>query len=81
MSNYIDYREYILCYSMLVPTEEIKVRMFDIMQCDLRKRYNESFRIYDCIVSADYDVQYSMKFIFPYLWNIYGSNFRYKKFK
>lgn len=81
MPNYIDYREYLLCFVMLVPLEKIKMRMFDVIQCDLRKRYNESFRIYDCVVSADYNIQYRMKFVFPFLWNTYGQKFKFKRFE
>lgn len=61
--------------------EKIKSRLFDIIQHDLRTRYNESFRIHDCIVAADYNITYSMKFAFPFLWNMYGKDLKYKKFR
>ena len=80
-SGYIDYSEYLFCFATIVPAEKIRTRMFDVIQCDLRKRFNKSFRIYDCIVAADYSVTYNMNFIFPFLWNIYGKDLKYKKFK
>lgn len=80
-TNFIDYREYLLSFLALVPEEKIKSRLFDVIQYDLRTRYNESFRIYDCIVAADYNVTYSMKFAFPFLWNMYGNALKYKKFR
>lgn len=81
VSGYIDYKEYLFCFATFVPAEKIKTRMFDLIQFDLRKRFNESFSIYDCVVSADFEVTYEMKFIFPYLWNSYGKNLKYKKFE
>ncbi|CDB90815.1 putative uncharacterized protein [Clostridium sp. CAG:253] len=80
-SKYIDYKEYLFCFAALVSTQKIRTRMFDIIQFDLRKRYNESFRIYDCIVAADFEIAYEMKFIFPYMWKIYGKNLKFTKFE
>lgn len=80
-SKYIDYKEYLFCFAALVSTQKIRTRMFDIIQFDLRKRYNESFCIYDCIVAADFEIAYEMKFIFPYLWKIYGKNLKFTKFE
>ena len=80
-SSYVDYSEYLFGFAMAIPQEKIKVRLFDVIQCDLRKRYNESFQIYDCIVAADFNVTYKMKFIFPFLWNTYGKNLKYKIFR
>jgi len=80
-ANFIDYREYLFAFLAVVPEEKIKSRLFDIIQHDLRTRYNESFRIHDCIVAADYNITYSMKFVFPFLWNMYGKDLKYKKFR
>lgn len=80
-SKYIDYREYLFCFAASVSPQKIKTRMFDIIQFDLRKRYNESFSIYDCVVAADFEIIYEMKFAFPYLWKIYGKNLKSKKFE
>lgn len=80
-ANFIDYREYLFAFLAVVPEEKIKSRLFDIIQHDLRTRYNESFRIHDCIVAADYNITYSMKFAFPFLWNMYGKDLKYKKFR
>ena len=81
VSSYIDYREYLFCFAASVSPQKIKTRMFDIIQFELRKRYNESFRIYDCIVEAEFEIAYEMKFIFPYLWKIYGDELKFKKFE
>lgn len=80
-ANFIDYSEYLFAFLAVVPEEKIKSRLFDIIQHDLRTRYNESFRIYDCIVAVDYNITYSMKFAFPFLWNMYGKDLKYKKFR
>ena len=80
-SKYIDYREYLFCFAASVSSQNIKTRMFDVIQFDLRKRYNESFCVYDCIVAADFEIVYEMKFIFPYLWKIYGKKLKFKKFE
>lgn len=80
-ANFIDYREYLFAFLAVVPEEKIKSRLFDIIQHDLRTRYNESFRIHDCIVAADYNITYSMKFAFPFLRNMYGKDLKYKKFR
>lgn len=80
-SSYIDYNEYLFCFATFVSAEKIKTRIFDVIQFDLRKRFNESFSIYDCIVYADFEVIYEMRFIFPYLWNLYGQSLKHKKFE
>lgn len=81
VSSYIDYNEYLFCFAACVSKEKIKTRIFDVIQYDLRTRYNESFCIYDCIVAADFEITYDMNFIFPYLWNLYGKELKNKNFK
>lgn len=80
-STYIDYNEYLFCFATFVSAEKIKKRIFDIIEFDLRKRFNESFRVYDCIVSADFEIKYEMRLIFPYLWNLYGRDLKYRRFE
>lgn len=81
VSAYVDYKEYLCCFATFVPLKKIRTRMFDIIQLELRKKYNESFRIYDCIAAADFEISYKMRFMFPYLWDLYGKNLKYRKFE
>ena len=35
----------------------------------------------EMVVGKDYNITYSMKFAFPFLWNMYGKDLKYKKFR
>ena len=52
---------------MLVPKKTIKERMLDLIQHDMRKRFQESFCIDTCICSARFRVSYDIPYAYSFL--------------
>lgn len=52
---------------MIVPKKTIKERMLDLIQHDMRKRFQESFCIDTCICSARFRVSYDIPYAYSYL--------------
>ncbi len=63
----ISYDQYLCMLMLLVPQEKLKARMLDIIQYDLRKRFNQSFEIDDCICNVNCDVSYHIPFVYSYV--------------
>ncbi|MDD7404020.1 MAG: DUF5702 domain-containing protein [Butyribacter sp.] len=60
----ISYQNYLTFFLSLVPDKTIQSRMFDLIQYDLRKKYNETFSIHNCICQGNYSVTYEVPYLF-----------------
>lgn len=66
----ITYEQYLCLFLLTVSKEELRSRIFDLIQYDLREKYNQTFYIEDCICASRYVIQYSVPYLFdnlPYL--------------
>lgn len=67
ISGSISYKQYILLLSMLVPKQKLKDRLIDVIQSDLRKRFNQTFEFRDCICAAECITNYNIPYAFSYV--------------
>jgi len=67
ISTDISYRQYLSLLGMLVSKEKIKNRIIDIIQFDLRERFNQTFEFYDCICAAECTVSYNIPYTGSYI--------------
>lgn len=66
----ITYQQYLCLFLLTVSGEELRSRIFDLIRYDLRKKYNQTFCIEDCICTSQYMIRYSIPYLFdnlPYL--------------
>lgn len=71
----ITYQQYLYFMLLTVSRQELRSRSFDLIQYDLRQRYNQSFCIKTCICKSRYSISYEIPFLFdelPFLKNIDG---------
>lgn len=67
ISTDISYKQYLLLLEVLVPQKKLKNRIIDIIQYDLRKRFNQTFEFRDCICAADCNVIYNIPYAYSYI--------------
>lgn len=67
ISGNISYKQYLLLLSLLVPKQKLKDRLIDIIQFDLRKRFNQTFELRDCICAAECITNYNIPYAFSYV--------------
>lgn len=60
----ISYGQYIFALLLTVSRETLLERMLDLIQYDLRQRFNQSFCIQDAVCMAVYHVDYQIPFLF-----------------
>lgn len=63
----ITYKEYLVLFLMLVDEKKLYSRTLDVIQQDLREKYNQSFCIDDCISESTYCMAYKMNYVFQQL--------------
>ena len=66
----ITYQQYLCLFLLTISSEELRSHIFDLIQYDLREKYNQTFCIEDCICARQYVIQYSVPYLFdnlPYL--------------
>ena len=63
----ISYQQYLWFFLLLSSKNTIRERIFDLIQYDLRERYNQSFCIGDCICGGRYCVSYHIPNLFERL--------------
>lgn len=63
----ISYKQYLLLLQVLVPKQKLKNRIIDIIQFDLRKRFNQTFEFRDCICAALCNVSYNIPYAYSYV--------------
>jgi len=61
------YEKGIVLLQMLVPADIMKERILDIIQYDMRERFQATFCIDTCICFAEYKVTYDIPFAYSYL--------------
>lgn len=63
----ITYQEYLVAFQLLVNEKTLFNRTLDVIQQDLREKYNQSFCIDDCISQCTYRMTYEMNYVFQQL--------------
>ena len=63
----ITYKEYLTVFLLLVGEETLYNRTLNVIQQDLREKYNQSFCIDDCICESTYQITYEMDYVFKEL--------------
>lgn len=63
----VTYQQYLCLFLLTVSKENLRSRSCDLIQYDLREKFNQTFRIDDCICTSRYVVQYSVAYIFENL--------------
>lgn len=66
----ISYDQYLFALLLTVSKDTLLERMLDLIQYDLRQKYNQSFNIQDAVCIAVYHVDYQIPFLFsglPYV--------------
>ena len=63
----ITYEEYLMLFLILTEEDTLRNRTLDVIQQNLRDRYNQSFRIDDCICEASCRITYEMDCVFKEL--------------
>lgn len=70
LSKSISYNQYLWLFLLMNSKDTIQERILDIIQYDLRERYNQTFCVHNCICNSIYSVQYQVLYLFdklPYL--------------
>lgn len=62
----IDYEQYLYLFMLTVSQKELENRTMDLIQYDLRNKYNQAFSIQECICKATYEIQYEVPFLFAF---------------
>lgn len=78
ISTDISYKQYLLLLGLLVPKEKLKNRLIDIIQFDLRERFNQTFELRDCICAAECITRYNIPYTFSYINNSFFSKVKTK---
>lgn len=63
--NGLDYKSYLMGFLMFVDSDTIRKRIYDLIQFDLRQRFNQTFVLGECIGEVNYEVDYQI----PMLWS------------
>lgn len=63
----ITYQQYLWIFLLEQSEENLRKRSFDLIQYDLREKYNQSFCIRTCICQSLYCVRYQLPFLFAKL--------------
>ncbi len=63
----ITYKEYLTLFLLLVNEKTMYNRMLDVIQQDLREKYNQSFCIDECITESTYRMTYETNYVFQEL--------------
>lgn len=70
VSSGLTYQQYLWLFMLLTSRDTLEKRVFDLIQYDLRQKYNQTFRIDTCICASGYQIQYQIPFLFvnlPYI--------------
>lgn len=68
----ITYQQYLYLFLLLISEENLRNRSCDLIQYDLREKYNQTFCLSDCICTCQYHIDYTVPFLFenlPFLEN------------
>ncbi|MCI9078337.1 MAG: hypothetical protein HFH68_05335 [Lachnospiraceae bacterium] len=79
ISTDISYKQYLLLLELLVSKEKFKNRLIDIIQFDLRERFNQTFEFRDCICAAECITSYNIPYAFSYINNGLFNKIKTKK--
>lgn len=63
----ITYQQYLYLFLLTVSKENLRNRSYDLIQYDLRERYNQTFCIKSCICKSRYCINYEIPYLFEKL--------------
>ncbi len=63
----ITYNQYLWFFLLVQSVDKLRDRSYDLIQHDLREKYNQTFTIRTCICRSRYQVKYQIPFLFPSL--------------
>lgn len=64
VSGNFSYKQYLWIFMLMTPEEKLRTRCYDLIQFDLRERYNQTFFLDQCITGIRYRVVYNMPYLF-----------------
>lgn len=67
ISTNISYNQYLMLLELCVSEEKLKNRIIDMIQFDLRERFNQTFEFSDCICAAECKVNYNIPYSYSYI--------------
>lgn len=73
-AGFMSYKQYLIILLLLVSEKNLRLRSYDVMQYDLRKRFNSSFSLEQCNCGIQYQLSYDMPFVFGNLLQHDGAN-------
>lgn len=78
----MSYQQYLWSFLLMVSQNTIEMRAFDLIEYDLREKYNQTFCIHSCICRCSYQISYQVPVIFqnlPFLdQSLFKTNNSYK---
>lgn len=78
----MSYRQYLWSFLFITSQDALEKRIFDLIEYDLREKYNQTFCIHTCICNCSYQITYQVPFQFqnlPYLENsLFSAKYSYK---
>lgn len=63
----ISYKQYLMLLELCISKEKLKNRIIDIIQFDLRERFNQTFEFRDCICAAECKINYNIPYSYSYI--------------
>lgn len=63
----ITYQQYLYLFLLTISKENLQNRSYDLIQYDLRERYNQTFCIKSCICKSRYSISYEIPYLFEKL--------------
>lgn len=63
----ISYKQYLMLLELCISKENLKNRIIDIIQFDLRERFNQTFEFRDCICAAECEINYNIPYSYSYI--------------
>lgn len=73
-AGFMSYKQYLMLLLLLVPEKTLRLRSYDLIQCDLQNRFNASFSLEQCSCGIQYQIIYDMPFVFGNLLQHDGAN-------
>lgn len=61
------YKQYLWIFMLMTSEEKLRIRCYDLIQFDLRERYNQTFSLDQCITGLNYHVAYYAPYLFQRL--------------
>lgn len=73
-AGFMSYQQYLMILLLQVPEQTLRLRSYDLIQYDLRQRFNNSFSLEQSSCGIQYRIVYDMPFVFGSLLQHGGTN-------